>query len=511
VPPPSGESRASSEPDQDLHIPLTSRAVFWQPRHLALSNALLHVPFLFWLVETCRPANIVQIGTGDGVGFMALCQAVDKLSLETPCIGLSPDPAAPALPAPLAEQHRTHYDDFSFVIQDDPVNAIRHVHQSRIDFLVLNTELTDELVMALRAHWQTRLSDRAVVVVCNPARLAQRQPAQEFLNSLGAACPGVRLQHADTDDIETYLVGKDQPERLKKLAALDLGAPGYLAARQVFARLGQGLHQGQLARASDAARREAEAELVKAGQNRDERESELLALRDEIEHARGAEAEQAALAADLQARLFDAERVLVEEQQNSVASEAMEKLRSELNASEAQITDLEQAHAERLADIEALSEGFEKRLEEAGRQRKELETTVQTLQTSIAAQQESLNERLADIAALTKDYESRLAELRQRLSQSDEKRIEFLEAKRSLQGQLVERDLALAAMARKLEDVTLERDGLQQSSARALGELEQLTRKLEEIDGHRNALLNSTSWRMTSPIRKVKQVLRREA
>ena len=70
--------------------------------------------------------------------------------------------------------------------------------------------------------------------------------------------------------------------------------------------------------------------------------------------------------------------------------------------------------------------------------------------------------------------------------------------------------MALAEMARKLEDVTLERDGLQQSSARALGELEQLTRKLEEIDGHRNALLNSTSWRMTRPIRKVKQVLSRE-
>src|SRR5690554_3731197 len=285
-----GESRAPSEPDLDLHIPLTSQTVFWQPRHLALSDALLHVPFLFWLVETCRPANIVQIGTGDGVGFMALCQAIDKLSLATPCIGLSPDPDTPALPAPLAEQHRTHYDDFSFVIQDDPANAMRHVHESGIDFLVLNTELTDELVMALRAHWQTRLSDQAVVVVCNPARLAQRQPAQEFLNSLGAACPTVRLQHADTD-IETYLVGKDQPERLKKLAALGIGAPGYLAARQVFARLGQGLHQGQLARAGDAALRKAEAEVDMARKNLDERENELLALRDEIEHTQGAEAE----------------------------------------------------------------------------------------------------------------------------------------------------------------------------------------------------------------------------
>lgn len=553
------ENRTPSEIDQDLHIPLTSRAVFWQPRHLALSDTLLHVPFLFWLVETCRPANIVQIGTGDGIGFMALCQAVDKLSLAAPCIGLNPVPDTPSLPEPLAEQHRTHYDDFSFVIQDDPANAMRHVHESGIDLLVLNTELTDDLIMALRAHWQSRLSDQAVVVVCNPGRLAQRQPAREFLESLGAACPTIRLQHAE-NDIETYLVGKDQPERLKKLAALGIGAPGYLAARQVFTRLGQGLHQGQLARAGEVALRKAEAAVDEARKRLGERENELQAIRKEIERAQTSEAEQAAVVADLQARLFDAERALAEEQENSATKEALEKLQAELAESqekrkafytksadlearnaelsqkikesdeaysrvakrvpalESQITDLEKANGERLADIAALSDGFEKRLAE-------MTQTIALLREQKQVLEATVEERVADIAALIRDHEKEREKLSERLAHSEEKRHEFLEAKRNLQEklatlqsetaeqtakQLVERDTALAEMARKLEDVTVERDQLQQSMARASGELEQLTRKLEENEAHRNALLNSTSWRVTGPIRKVKQALSRE-
>ena len=36
---------------EDLHIPLSSQALFWRPHHPAASPALGQLPFVFWLIE----------------------------------------------------------------------------------------------------------------------------------------------------------------------------------------------------------------------------------------------------------------------------------------------------------------------------------------------------------------------------------------------------------------------------------------------------------------------------
>ena len=51
----------------------------------------------------------------------------------------------------------------------------------------------------------------------------------------------------------TWCCWRQQPERLTRLAELEQGMPGYLAAWQVFARLGQGLKRPVVTLAADCA------------------------------------------------------------------------------------------------------------------------------------------------------------------------------------------------------------------------------------------------------------------
>lgn len=48
-----------------------------RPRFMKESDLLLHLPFLFWLVNAVRPARSAVLGLGNGVAFLALCQAIE--------------------------------------------------------------------------------------------------------------------------------------------------------------------------------------------------------------------------------------------------------------------------------------------------------------------------------------------------------------------------------------------------------------------------------------------------
>ena len=47
----------------------------------------LHIPFAFWLMETCRPGIVVEDPGTSGDSYFAFCQAAAKLGLGTRCLG----------------------------------------------------------------------------------------------------------------------------------------------------------------------------------------------------------------------------------------------------------------------------------------------------------------------------------------------------------------------------------------------------------------------------------------
>ena len=60
----------------DPFTPMARHSLFWRARYLAPSEAIVAVPFLFWLTETLRPQVVVTLGVDDAVPHFAVCQAV---------------------------------------------------------------------------------------------------------------------------------------------------------------------------------------------------------------------------------------------------------------------------------------------------------------------------------------------------------------------------------------------------------------------------------------------------
>lgn len=346
----------------EAYIPLSSKAVFWQPRYLAASQNLIHLPFLFWLMETARPSSVVQLGLRDGVGFMGLCQGIDKLGLEAVCMGLqSPTNGDEKLPDKLIESHAALYGDFSFFVKEEIGRASRHMRSAQVDMLVIDMQIDEALITNLQAHWEPLLSDRAVIVLHDPERNCVGKDAEKFYDMLVQSHLSISFPQSEAS-LEAILIGKKQPDRLIQLAQLELGDAGYLSARNVFTRLGQGLENMQLARNNNALLVKVNSALQEMETRIERLQADQKPLQDMVKAAQDAEQAQVQENAKLQAHIFDlGKEIALIRADGSVASQ-LDALRRELNEKFDQNSTLEesllkeqQKNKEYCLEIEALS------------------------------------------------------------------------------------------------------------------------------------------------------------
>src|SRR5271169_7204359 len=63
---------------------------FWQPEYVTplIPGWLEHAPFAFWIVEALKPRIVVELGTHGGFSYFALCQAVQRLGIESHCFAV---------------------------------------------------------------------------------------------------------------------------------------------------------------------------------------------------------------------------------------------------------------------------------------------------------------------------------------------------------------------------------------------------------------------------------------
>ena len=387
--------------EQDLRIPVLSQAAFWRPRHLAASPILGQIPFLFWLMETIRPQTVVQFGIGDGVVYMGLCQASERLGDSTVCTGF--DTNEPLMPPALREQHDAQYSDFSVLLPRDPLADLCRF-DSEIDLLVLNQALEPEALAHFQRDWLPRLSDRSVVLVCHPEGVVPDEavhqnlfPDKERLILLGPVSPG---GHA----VEAVLHGKDQPERLMIMAAQRPGKPAYLTARQVFNRLGQGIEATLEARGFQRERETLRASLQSAETALKAREAELSDQQAEVKAARAAEAVEISRQAEMSARLHDLEQAL------SWKSSENATLSAETGALKTRVEELEQLtrtlEAEHTAALETARTGevavvadLKAQIDVLGAEKDTLETQLADARAAHTRERDDLRHQIDALAA----------------------------------------------------------------------------------------------------------------
>lgn len=357
-----------------LYAPIATQALFWRPRFVFPSPMVDQIPYLFWLIDVIRPRSVVQIGLGDGLAYLSICQAVEKLGLRSTLLGVdigSAEGADPADLADLRDRHNAEYGDFSHLSRGGAGVVGAHCPDD-LDVLVINAPLDDpEVEACIEVCWR-KLSDRAVILVCQADTVLSQNPVwARRLNPAGQRAIVGPLSPG-RGKLGVIPHGEHQPERLLALCGGAADTPVRMVARQVFGRLGQALQDAiDLTELRGAHQRE----MHDHRQSRAEAQSlrrDLMAAEDSIAATEAAMAEvlqklataTAAHSADI--GRIEAMRHDLAQMDTRLADEQraqLQDLSHKLEAAQEKIAELEQRHAQRVEDISALEQDFRERSE----------------------------------------------------------------------------------------------------------------------------------------------------
>lgn len=223
--------------------PLSLRSMFWRPNYLGISAWIEHVPFAFWLVEAHRPRVIVELGTHYGVSYFSICQAVDRLGLDTRCYAVDSwkgDEHAGVYGEEVFETVRlhneAHYSGFSRLIRSTFDEALDHFSDGTVDLLHIDGLHTFEAVRHDFEAWLPKLSPRAVVVLHDTNVRERNFGVFRLFESLRATYPSFEFAHGH--GLGVIGVGPDQSDHMVRLFAADRDQSARQALHEVFGRLG---------------------------------------------------------------------------------------------------------------------------------------------------------------------------------------------------------------------------------------------------------------------------------
>lgn len=539
--------------------PLASKALFWRVKHLEESRFLCHVPFLFWLLEAQRPTCAVQLGLHDTVAYLALCQALDMMGVDSNCYGVAG--YAPAAEVETLEQLERRnadlYDSFSRIFRDNPSQVLRRVPDGSINFILVDGPLDDTGLAALETDWLAALAQDGVLVLHGFDTHFSQGPARALADRLMDTHPTILMEGGD--GLLVVLGGSQPADKLRRMAELRLGKKGHGEIRQVFSRLGKALHYEALVRENSAAKRaqwEARLEAAEAGrlQDSEAHATELAEVQERhtLESAQAAEHHAAELvhqqavfeetAAEHAKALSDQEAahaLALEEvtQAHAVELARIEELHAaQLAQQQMTLQEVTEAHAAALAQRDA---DHAQKLDDS---EKELQTYLASLSEITADRDrvlDTLKQKQRDSAEALTAKEQALQTLRTRLEdtlrvacQTERAyREQIASQKNDLQGMAEQVETAkaeaseiLLSMVRRCEslsgDILEGQRALKMAKAREAKRFEELglmTRMLEQERALWAAttqlaeeMIQSSSWKVTKPARQFVQLIRGE-
>ena len=216
-----------------------------EPRRIALSAWIEHIPFAMFLVDAARPETLVELGTHHGVSYCAFCQAIDRLEVGARCYAIDTwqgDPHAQydegaAVLAELRAHHDPLYGRFSRLVQSTFDDAVAGFADGTIDLLHIDGYHTYEAVRHDFETWQPKLSKRGIVLLHDTSELGRDFGVWRFWEELEGRYPSFSFVHGH--GLGVALVGEEVPAAVRALA--EGSDDERVVVREYFHRLGQHL------------------------------------------------------------------------------------------------------------------------------------------------------------------------------------------------------------------------------------------------------------------------------
>ncbi len=223
---------------------MPGRCAFWAPDRLVLSSWLGHIPFAFWVVAAHRPRTLVELGTHNGASYLAFCQAIDRLGLDSRAWAIDTwlgDEQAgfygDEVLAALRDYHDARYARFSHLVRGTFDDALGNFADGSIDLLHIDGLHTYEAVRHDFETWLPKLSPRGLVLFHDTEVRERNFGVWRLWEELTRRYRSFAFEH--THGLGVLAVGAEQTSEVQQLLAAASDPVATAFVRDAFARLGQ--------------------------------------------------------------------------------------------------------------------------------------------------------------------------------------------------------------------------------------------------------------------------------
>jgi hypothetical protein len=219
-------------------------SAYWMPEYLCGSAGLEHGPFALWIIEAARPRTLVELGTHNGFSFMAFCQAIQRLGLDTRAFAVDTwrgDEHAGFYGEDaynnLAYYREQRYAPFSTLIRSTFDDALPGFADRSIDLLHVDGRHYYDDVRHDYISWIPKLSDRAVVLFHDTMERDNDFGVYRLWEEVAAGRPHFHFEHGH--GLGVLGVGSDQSSEMSALFALSGDPSAAQSFRERCAQLGR--------------------------------------------------------------------------------------------------------------------------------------------------------------------------------------------------------------------------------------------------------------------------------